>query len=157
MSMVSSVVSRVSGRWRSAPSACSRVSGGLAVGRPLDGPEPRLAKIAGRFLPQLPAQGVVGEPLGLLGAALGREPLDGLGDASVQGALLLMEQPLVRHLVRERMLERVLEVREESGLVEELGGLQAGEVGAHLVLRRVGDRQEQRHRNVLAHDRGRLE
>ena len=43
------------------------------------------------------------------------------------------------------------------GLVEELRGLQARELGAHLVLRRVGDRQEQRHGHVLADDGGGLE
>jgi hypothetical protein len=99
----------------------------------------------------------MGQPLGLLGDALGRELLDGLGDAGVQGALPLVEQPLVGHLVRERVLEGVLEVREEPGLVEELRGLEAGELGAHLVLRSVGDGQQQRQGHVLADDRGRLE
>ena len=65
--------------------------------------------------------------------------------------------PCVRHLVRERVLERVLEVRKEPGLVEELRGLQVRELGAHLVLRRVGDGQEQRHGHVLADDGGGLE
>jgi hypothetical protein len=85
----------------------------------------------------------MGKPLGLLGGALGREPLDGLGDAGVQGALPVVEQTLIRHLVRERVLERVLQVRKDPGLVEELRGLEVGELGAHLVLRRVGDGQEQ--------------
>ena len=39
--------------------------------------------------------------------------LDGLGDAGVEGALPVVEQPL--------------EVRKESGLVEELRGLEMGE------------------------------
>jgi hypothetical protein len=59
--------------------------------------------------------------------------------------------------VSERVLERVLEVRKEPGLVEELRGLQASQLGAHLVLRRVGNGQEQRHRHILADDGGRLE
>ena len=139
------------------PERLLQVGNGLAVGGPRHGPEPRLAEIGDRLLPQLPAQGVMGQPLGLLGDALGREPLDGLGDAGVQGALPVVEQPLVRHLVRERVLERVLEVRKEPGLVEELRGLEAGELGAHLVLRRVGDGQEQRQGHVLADDRGGLE
>jgi hypothetical protein len=59
----------------------------------------------------------MGQPLGLLGDALGGEPLDRLGDAGVQGPLPLVEQPLARHLVGERVLERVLEVGKEPGLV----------------------------------------
>ena len=139
------------------PERLLQVGDGLAVGGPRHGPEPRLAEVRDRLLPQLPAQGVVGQPLGLLGDALGREPLEGLGDAGVQGALPVVEQPPVRDFVRKRVLERVLEVRKEPGLVEELRGLQVGELGAHLGLRRVGNGQEQRHGHVLADDRGRLE
>ena len=68
-----------------------QMGNGLAVGRPRHGSEPRLAKIGDRLLPQLPAQGVVGKPIGLLGDALGSESLDSLGDAGVQGALPLVE------------------------------------------------------------------
>ena len=92
-----------------------QVSEGLAIGGPRHGPEPRLAEIGDRLVPQLPAQGVMGQPLGLLGHALGREPLEGLGDAGVERALPVVEQALVRHVVRERVLERVLEVRERAG------------------------------------------
>ena len=116
-----------------------------------------MAKIGNRLVPQLPAQGVVGQPLGLLGDALGREPLEGLGDASVERAPPVVAQPLVRHLVREGVLERVLEVGNEPGLVEELRGLKVGELDAHLGLRRVGDGQEQREGHVLADDGGSLE
>ena len=55
------------------------------------------------------------------------------------------------------MLERVLEVRKEPGLVEELRGLEVSQLGAHLGLRSVGDGQEQRHGHVFADDGGRLE
>ena len=150
--MVSSVVSRVSGRWRSAAERLLQVGNGLAVGGPRHGPEPRLAEIGDRLLPQLPAQGVVGQPLGLLGDALGREPLEGLGDAGVEGALPVVEQPLVRHLVREGVLERVLEVREEPGLVEELGGLEVRETASKPLLRQVGHRLEQGERHVRPDD-----
>ena len=139
------------------PERLLQVGNGLAIGRPRHGPKPRLAEIGDRLLPQLPAQGVMGQPLGLLGDALGREPLDGLGDAGVQGALPLVEQSPVRDFVGERVLERVLEVRKEPGLVEELRGLQVSQLGAHLGLRRVGDGQEQREGHVLADDGGRLE
>ncbi len=49
-----------------------------------------------------------------------------------------------------------IKVRKEPGLVEELGGREAHELGVHLGRRRVGDGQEQRHGHVLADDRGRL-
>ena len=139
------------------PERLLQVGNGLAVGGPRHGPEPGLAEIDDRLLPQLAAQGVVGQPLGLLGDALGREPLDGLGDAGVQGAPPLVEQAPVRDFVGERVLERVLEVRKEPGLVEELRGLEVRQLGAHLVLRRVGNGQEQRQGHVLADDRGGLE
>ena len=38
----------------------------------------------------------MGQPLGLLGDALGSEPLDGLGDAGMQGALPVVERPRTR-------------------------------------------------------------
>ena len=47
----------------------------------------------------------MGEPFGLLGDAFGREPLDRLGDAGVQGAVPVPQQPLVCDLLRERVLE----------------------------------------------------
>jgi hypothetical protein len=75
----------------------------------------------------------------------------------VQGALPVVEQPPVRDFERERVLERVHEVREEPGLVEELRSLQVRELGAHLVFRRVGDGQEQRDGHVLADDGSGLE
>jgi hypothetical protein len=53
--------------------------------------------------------------------------------------------------------ERVLEVRKEPGLVEELGSLEVRELGAHRGLRRVGDGEEQRQGHVRADDRGGLE
>ena len=75
----------------------------------------------------------------------------------MQRALPVMEQAAVRDLVGERVLERVFEVRKEAGLVEELAGLQAGQLGPHLVFRRVSDGEEERQRHVLADDRRRLE
>ena len=43
-----------------------------------------------------------------------------------------------------------------SSVVCRVSGLEAGELGAHLVLWSVGDGQEQRHGHVLADDGGRL-
>src|SRR5262245_6744698 len=94
----------------------------------------------------------MGEPLSLLGQAPGRELLDGRDNACMQCPLLLAKESLVGHLVRKRVLERVLEVREEPRLVEELRGLQARELGAYAILGRVDDGQEQREWHVLADD-----
>jgi hypothetical protein len=126
---------------------------GGAIGRPIERLGTRLAEIDDRLLPHLPADGMVGEPLDVLAPAIGREPSEGLGDAGVQRALPVVEQPLVGHLVR----EGVLEVRKEPGLVEELRSLEVGELGEHLGLRHVGDGQEERHGHVRADDRSGLE
>ena len=69
-------------------------------------------------------QGVVGQPLGLLRHAVGRKPLDRLGNARVQIPPPVLQQALVGHLVRERMLERVLQVREQHRLEQKLCRLQ---------------------------------
>ena len=154
--MVSSVVFLVSGIWRRAPSACSRWAM-ASRGGPRHGPESRLAEIGDRLVPQLPAERVAGQSLGVLRDALGGESLDGRGDARMQGAPPVVEQPPVGDFVGERVLEHVLEIREEPGLVEKLRSLEAGQLGAYLGLRRIGDGQEQRQGHVLADDRGRLE
>src|SRR5215831_2051922 len=123
------------GEMAESPERLLQVENGLAVGAPRHGPEPRLAEIGDRLLPQLPAQGVVSEPLGLLRDPPARQLLDGLDDTGVQGPLAFVEQALVGDLVSERVLEGVLEVRKELGLVDELCRLEACELGAHLVLR----------------------
>jgi hypothetical protein len=133
------------------------IRNGLAIGAACYGAKPRLAEIGDRLLPQFPVQGVVGQPLGLLGDALARKPLDRLGNARVQITSPVLQQPLVRHLVRERMLERVLEIGKEPDLVKELRALQVGQLGAHLVLRRVGNGEQQRQGYNLADDGSSLE
>jgi hypothetical protein len=50
------------------------------------------------------------------------ERLDRADDPGVQRATTLLQQPAVRDLVRERVLEGVLEIRIEPGLVEKLHG-----------------------------------
>ena len=55
------------------------------------------------------------------------------------------------------MLEGVLEVGEQTLLVEELGGVQVGEAAAQGVLGQIGDGRQQREGHILADDRGRLE
>ena len=65
-----------------------------------------------------------------------------------------MEEAAVRHLMRQRVLERVLEIGEEMGLVQELGGLEVGELPPQRRLVHVGDGLEHRVRHILPDDRG---
>jgi hypothetical protein len=48
----------------------------------------------------------------------------------VEGAPTLLEKAAIGHLLRERVLERVFELRKQACLVEKLGGLQVGERAA---------------------------
>src|SRR3954466_2834810 len=57
--------------------------------------EPRLPRISDRLVPHLAAEGMVGEPLEVLGQAVGVPALDGLHDLSVQRAPALPEQAAV--------------------------------------------------------------
>src|SRR5258708_6551881 len=71
------------------------------------------------------------------------ERLDRVNEPRVQRPAPLLQQAAVRDLMRERMLERVLEIRKQPGLVEELGGLQAIEPATERLVREIGDRLEQ--------------
>src|SRR5207247_776746 len=75
-----------------------------------------------RLVPQLGSEGVVGQALGVLAQAVPIESLDGRRDRRVNRASAVLQEAAVRHLVRERMLERVLRIGETARLVEELGG-----------------------------------
>ena len=79
-------------------------------------PWPRLAAEDERLVPPLGAQGVVGEPLDLLRQPVAVEPLDLLDDSSVDGAPAIGEETAVGHLLRQRVLERVLRLRKEARL-----------------------------------------
>src|SRR5499433_2487019 len=68
-----------------------------------------------------------------------------------------MQDAPVGHLVRQRVLEGVFEVREEARLVEELGGLKMTQSPAQVVLGRVGNGLQQREGHILPDDRGGLE
>ena len=82
---------------------------------------------------------MVGQPFDLLGQTVGIEPFDGFDDAGVQGPPPLLQETAVGHLVGEGVLEGVLELGEEAGLVEELGGLQVAEAAAQLLLGQLRD------------------
>src|SRR5262245_45084488 len=55
---------------------------------------------------------------------VGVEPLEGLDGPGVEPASAVLQQASVGHLVRQRVLEGVLGVREQTRLVEELGRLE---------------------------------
>ena len=157
-SMACSVRSRLSGRCRSASSACSKPADRLPVGRARHRLRAGLAEIGDGLLPHLAPERVVGQALDVLGEPVGVEALDGLDDPGVERAPALLEQAAVGHLVGERVLEGVLEVGEEARLVEELGGLEVGEaVGAARPSGSSAIACEQGDGHVLADDRGGLE
>ncbi len=99
----------------------------------------------------------MGEPLGVLAEPVPVERLDRRDDPRVELPPALLQQPAVGDLVRERVLERVLEIRIEPGLVDELGRLQPVEPAAERLVGQLGDRLEQCQRHVLADDRGDLQ
>src|SRR5712691_1650887 len=129
----------------------------LPVRRAHGGFRARLTQIRERLVPDFAVEGVVGELFDVLRQTSRIEVLDGLDDPGMEGAPPLLKQAAVRHLVGQRMLERVFEVGEELRLVEELRRLQAGEAAAKLILGRVRDRLELRERHILADDGSRLE
>jgi hypothetical protein len=116
-----------------------------------------LAEIVDRLLPQLAPESVMGEPLDLAAEAIPVERLDRLDEPRVKAASTLLQQSPVRDVVRQRVLEGILEIWIQPGLVEKLGGLQVVESATERLVRQVGDRLEQREWNVLADDGGHLE
>jgi hypothetical protein len=116
-----------------------------------------LTEIVHRLLRQLGPHGVVGEPLDLLVEAIPVERLDRRDDPRVKLAPALLQQATVCHVVRERVLERVLEVRKQTGLVEELGRLESVESATERLVWQVGGRLEQNEGHILANDGGDLQ
>ena len=85
------------------------------------------------------------------------EAFDRLDDARVQPAALLRTETLVRHFVRQRVLERVLGIGPRARLVQEFSALEAGECALQLAVRHVGERANHRDGHVFADDGGDLE
>ena len=82
----------------------------------------------------------MGKRLDLPVEAIPMEHLDRVDDPRVQLAATLLQQAAVRDLVRERVLEGVFEIRKQSGLVNELGGLQVVQSATERLVGQVGDR-----------------
>lgn len=102
------------------------------------------------MLPQLTPNGVMRETLDLLAGSIVVKRLDGSDDPCVKLTAALMQEASVGDLVGERMLERVLGVREELGLVEELGGLKVCETFPERIVGCVGNGCEEGERDVFA-------
>jgi hypothetical protein len=75
------------------------------------------ARVGSGLVPELATKGMVGQLLDVLGQAIGIELLDRLHDPGVKAASSIRQHTAVGHLVGERMLERVLELREETRLI----------------------------------------
>src|SRR5215813_636932 len=118
---------------------------------------PRLLKVGEGLLPDGAMDGVVRQPIDPLRKTPVVQTLDRLDDATVEEATAVVKQALVRHIVRECMFESVLAIREELGLIEKLGGLQAAQGDLELIIGELRDRLEEWQGDVRADDRGGLE
>ena len=110
------------------------------VGRAREGARARVAAVRDGLVPDAAAERVMRQTLDVLGRceSSGRR-LERLDEACVESAAAILEQAAESHVERQRVLERVLEDREEARLVQELGGLEVVQTPAKLVLRDVGD------------------
>ena len=109
-----------------------------------------------RFLPLLPAVRVMRKWLELL-VAIAVDGFERADDLRVECAASLAEQAAVGHLVGQRVLERVLGLGEEARFIEELGGLQASQPTAQVLLGQLGNDEQESERHVLADDGSSLE
>jgi hypothetical protein len=115
----------------------------LAVGRSRKGLGAGLTEVAHGLLPDFAPDRVVRQRLELLCQTVGMERLDRVDDPGVEGPAPLVEQAPVGHVVDERVLEGVLEIREQARLVEELTREKVGEAGAQRLLGPLGDGLEE--------------
>jgi hypothetical protein len=129
----------------------------LTVRRVSRGLRPSLPKVGHGLGPKLATMGVMSELVDVLGQAVGVEPLNRIGNSRVQPAAPLLQEAAVRDLVREGMLEGILEIGIEPSFVEELARLQVVESATERLVRELGDRLEQGEWHVFADDRGGLQ
>jgi hypothetical protein len=128
----------------------------LAVGRAGRRPLARLAQVLDRFIAKIAASRVMGQLFEVFVQAIGVEPLDRADQGGVQRAPPIFQEASVCHVVCQRVLEGVLELRNDAGFVDELGALQALEATPEGVLRKVGERFEECEGDVLADHRSDL-
>ena len=125
----------------------------LAVGRARQRLGPRLPAVGHSLVPHLTPEGMVRQPVDLLGEPLRRQPFEGLDNAGVQRTPPLLEDSPIGYFVRQGVLEGVFQVREQVGLVEELGRLQMRQTHAQRLVRHLGNGLEQRQGHLCANHR----
>jgi hypothetical protein len=94
----------------------------------------------------------MGEQFDLLAETIRVEGFDCVNEPRVEMAPALVQQSAIRDLVRERVLERVLQIGKQPRLVDELGSLQVVESATKRLIRQLGDRLKQHERHVLANN-----
>jgi hypothetical protein len=128
----------------------------LPVGRVGEGLGAGLPEVRNRLLPQLAPEGMVSQAFDLPAQPIRVERLERLHNPRMEYAPTVVEHAPVGHLVSEGVLERVLEIREDARLVEELGGLEVGEPTAKAFLGHVGDGLQECEGHILPDDGGSL-
>ena len=127
--------------------------GQIAHRRPLRGPRVAARRLE-RFARVLP---VMGQQGGLRREVVRVELPDRARDGGVYGGASLAELGPVRHVAGQRVLEGVLRHRVERLLVDELGRLEGRQRFGDLPARQSRHGLENRLRELLPHDRTRLE
>ena len=82
---------------------------------------------------------MVRQPFHLIVHPVPRQSLQRLDNARVQRPPPLVQQTPVRHLIREGVLEDVLDLGEEACLVQELGSLELRETAVQGILGQLGN------------------
>ncbi len=112
------------------------------VRRARNRPLPRPPKIRDCFSPCFGAERVAGEALDVLTRLVGLPAFERFQYRQVQGHPPLVQEARVRNFMCQRVLERVLRLREEAGVIEELGGLEVRERPAEVFLPLFDDCRE---------------
>ena len=99
----------------------------------------------------------MGEPLHVLAQPLGIEALEGLHDPGMELALLFPQQRVVGHPARQCVLEDVVRLLEQAGVIDELGRPETVQGVSEIVLGHRGDGLEQDDRHILSDGRRGLE
>src|SRR4030095_4250144 len=97
-----------------------------------------------------------GEAFDLLFDAVAGELFDRPHNLNVNITAHFAEDAAVRHLMRQGMLEAVLDIGKKARLVWELCSLKAGQRLIERIFRQSRDVREERERNIPADDRGHL-
>src|SRR5262245_16979294 len=124
----------------------------LLVRRALEGLDARLAKIPYSQAPRFTPEGMMCQPLRLLGQSIPVQLFYRHDDPGMQGTPSLLEETSVGHLVGERVLECIREIRREARLVEKLGRLEVVEPRSQVLISALANREEECERDVFAND-----